>query len=457
MGNNTMVGGYTQYLTRVQGMPKEVVKKIKKITDDFVHAKHGEQKANTIATTTLYQDKDLGGLGLLDLEARNEAINVIRLKTYLTEGDDRPQWCRLADMLLGEAAVKKYQNVGTRMLRNPFTQKWKVNLAHRDLPENLRQMTRTAYKYRTGVVATSISRELKLKMPYWYHIGNVPKLKSRYGDPHGECQRTVHNIYTVKDMYEHAIKHNSEGCSKRKNCKCDLCRDDRERGCPDPTRCRKNAVSKLDNLGAAWDPRRDTEEAEAREEARRVALGPPPAGYVRVLQDLSSPTTPEGAVRIFTKPRDSDAPMTPTAGATESATQTNGNTVEVYTDGSCHNNGTADAQCGSGLWYAEGDERNTSARIGPPLEQTNNTGELVAVLLAIQRHKLDTRLLISSDSQYTIDAVTKHAPDWVRKGFNSVKNMPIIAAIVGELTTRIGSFDISPARNSKGPLIHHGH
>lgn len=435
MGNNTMVGGFTQYLTRVQGMPKETLKKIKKITDDFVYAKDGEQKANTIATSTLHQERDQGGLKLLDIEARNEAIDTVRLRTYLSTGEQRPQWCKIADLLLGEAAVRKYRNVGPKMLRNPFTQQWRVNLAHKGLPENLRRMMKVAYKYGTRADAVVIPDPVKHSMPYWYHVGNKAELRIRYGDKYGECQRTVHNIYTTGQMLAHARKLSTHGCSRRGNCKCEECKHDRANGCENPTKCRKNAERKLDNLTPKWDPRVSEEEMEAQELIRREALGSPPDGYVKVQRDRALPRSPEDMVRIFTHTQATNGPQGPEETRTTATGPTNGREVEVYTDGSCHDNGTANAKCGSGLWYTEGDDRNTSARIGPPHEMTNNTGELIAVLLAIQKHKNDTRLMIASDSQYTIDVVTRHAGEWLRKGFDSVKNKQIVAAIVGEILT----------------------
>ncbi|KAF6755002.1 hypothetical protein DFP72DRAFT_749255, partial [Ephemerocybe angulata] len=169
MGNNTMVGGYTQYLTRVQGMPTSVLKSIRKKTDNFVYAKHGERKANTIAMDVLFNNKDDGGLGLLDMEARNEAIDIMRLRTYLLHPEARPIWCRLADILLARSAVMKFKNVGPEALVNPLTQNWRVNLSSEKLPSNLKRMMRVAYKYNAAPIAIGASRELKSKMPLWYH------------------------------------------------------------------------------------------------------------------------------------------------------------------------------------------------------------------------------------------------------------------------------------------------
>ncbi|KAF6745620.1 hypothetical protein DFP72DRAFT_755963, partial [Ephemerocybe angulata] len=169
MGNNTMIGGYTQYLTRVQGMPTSIAKSIRKKTDDFVYAKHGETKSNTIAMDVLFNDKDEGGLGLLDMEARNEAIDIMRLRTYLLPPEERPIWCKLADALLARSAVAKFRNVGTKALINPLTQNWRVNLSSEDLPASLKRMMRVAYKHNAAPTAVGASHELKCQMPLWYH------------------------------------------------------------------------------------------------------------------------------------------------------------------------------------------------------------------------------------------------------------------------------------------------
>ncbi|KAF6754647.1 hypothetical protein DFP72DRAFT_812388 [Ephemerocybe angulata] len=219
LGNNTMVGGLTQYLTRVQGMPPDTVKRIRKMTDNFVYAKHGETKSNTISLDTLFNHWSEGGLSLLDLEARNEAIDLMRLRTYLLPPELRPVWCDLADRLLARAAVKKFHNVGIGALINPFLQTWKVNLSATGLPMSLKRMMRTAYKYDTALTAVEVPDDIKTQMPIWYHAGAKTKLKSIYGDKWGVCQRETHHILTVDDMLHHTARLRATGCSLRKNCK----------------------------------------------------------------------------------------------------------------------------------------------------------------------------------------------------------------------------------------------
>ncbi|KAJ4471880.1 hypothetical protein C8J55DRAFT_411011, partial [Lentinula edodes] len=68
-----VVGGMTQYLTKVQGMPKEIEARLEKrirafLWDDKSHVRINKE--------TIYAPIEQGGRQLLDLLARNEAIAV---------------------------------------------------------------------------------------------------------------------------------------------------------------------------------------------------------------------------------------------------------------------------------------------------------------------------------------------------------------------------------------------
>ncbi|KAF5330225.1 hypothetical protein D9611_010656 [Ephemerocybe angulata] len=299
MSHNTLVGGFTQYLTRVQGMPKDTVDKLKGVTDDYIWAKDGEKKANTIGMPTLQRPKNEGGLGLLNIETRNEAIDAKRIQTLTLPPNKQPTWCKLAARQLAKAAVKKYTNVGEAALVSPFLQTWRVNLSAKDLPENLRQMMRVAYKYNTKLITINPSTETKRQMPLWYHIGNKDKLVSIYGDCWGICQRENHAIIRVGEMVDHTDNLNTPGCSQRKNCKCPNCKSDRLKGCENPTKCRRNGLKKLGNLIPEWDPR-----IPGNEEARAASQGEPreDGEFTPILNPIPDPSHPLDLIRMFTDP-----------------------------------------------------------------------------------------------------------------------------------------------------------
>ncbi|KAF6747103.1 hypothetical protein DFP72DRAFT_822230 [Ephemerocybe angulata] len=58
---------------------------------------------------------------------------------------------------------------------------------------------------------------------------------------------------------------------------------------------------------------------------------------------------------------------------------------------------------------------------------------MVAALTAIQQNKTAPRLQIASDSQYTINTMSKSAPTWLDNGFEGVANTEIVSAVIGEL------------------------
>ena len=84
--------------------------------------------------------------------------------------------------------------------------------------------------------------------------------------------------------------------------------------------------------------------------------------------------------------------------------------LEIYTDGSCINNGRANAKSGIGIYFGPGDERNLSKKISG--KQTNNTAELSAIIYAFKILERDIHvgknIIIHSDSEYAIRCATSY-------------------------------------------------
>ena len=83
----------------------------------------------------------------------------------------------------------------------------------------------------------------------------------------------------------------------------------------------------------------------------------------------------------------------------------------VYTDGACLNNSSNKAQVGYRAWYGESDPRNMSGRVQHRV-QSNQTGELMAILMVVKQHNTEGDLQIISDSKYVIEGLTKHLCRW---------------------------------------------
>ena len=98
--------------------------------------------------------------------------------------------------------------------------------------------------------------------------------------------------------------------------------------------------------------------------------------------------------------------------------------IEVYTDGACFENGKANARCGSGIWFGPNQERNNAIRI-PGDAQSNQTGEIAAIIAAAETIPQSWPLKIHTDSQYVINGLTTHLKDWEDNGWIGIKNAPM--------------------------------
>ncbi|PBK64646.1 ribonuclease H-like protein, partial [Armillaria solidipes] len=91
------------------------------------------------------------------------------------------------------------------------------------------------------------------------------------------------------------------------------------------------------------------------------------------------------------------------------------NPVRVYTDGACLHNGTPHARAGAGIFFGLDSPLNASFRVTG--KQTNNRGELLAVLMALSVARPDRDLDIFTDSLYTIRSLTEWAPSHADQGW----------------------------------------
>ena len=84
--------------------------------------------------------------------------------------------------------------------------------------------------------------------------------------------------------------------------------------------------------------------------------------------------------------------------------------LEIYTDGSCINNGRANAASGIGIYFGPNDKRNVSKKISG--KQTNNTAELTAIIYSFKILEEDINngrnITIHTDSEYAIKCATTY-------------------------------------------------
>jgi len=99
---------------------------------------------------------------------------------------------------------------------------------------------------------------------------------------------------------------------------------------------------------------------------------------------------------------------------------TDNNLVEIFTDGACSGNP------GPGGWGAvlrwKGVEKELSG--GEP-ETTNNRMELMAAIAALESLKRAVPVVLTTDSTYVRDGITKWIHNWKKNGWRTANKKPV--------------------------------
>ncbi len=116
---------------------------------------------------------------------------------------------------------------------------------------------------------------------------------------------------------------------------------------------------------------------------------------------------------------DMDIPPAPDDPAAFPATDASGR-VEIFTDGACLGNP------GPGGWGAilrwNGHERELS---GGAADTTNNRMELMAAIAALEAMKRPVHAVITTDSSYVRDGITRWIHGWRRNGWKTSAKQPV--------------------------------
>ena len=78
-------------------MPKEVEKLFTKKICNFMS---GGEKVPMIGLPVMCSNFESGGKRVLNIEARNQAIKLMKVRSYLTLDDQHPKWAKVADTLI---------------------------------------------------------------------------------------------------------------------------------------------------------------------------------------------------------------------------------------------------------------------------------------------------------------------------------------------------------------------
>jgi ribonuclease HI len=120
------------------------------------------------------------------------------------------------------------------------------------------------------------------------------------------------------------------------------------------------------------------------------------------------------------------------------------NFINIYTDGSCFNNGKSNSTGSIGVFFKDNDERNISESINN-MKITNQRMELLAVIKSIEKLKENEKAYIYTDSKYVINSMTKwvrnwELNDWKKSDNKKVENKDLIMDLRDKLKSKFVIF-----------------
>jgi len=440
-----VVAGTTQYLTKVQGMPRSVEKTLTDIIRKFTW--NGEGRP-AVGLEHLCNDTENGGKKVLDLKARNEAIHLTWLQSYLNLEKNRPTWALIADEILAADIPKDQKIADTRQARiNQFLQTWHTRTialkktdnpdqqSPKPTPTDLKEMLKIATKYNVKLEAILPSKEVQARMPVLHHAQTRKHVN--YTSEAAKCLRDKHCIVTINDLLR-IVENVPRNHSDRNNCRCPRCKDLRRKTqstCRRPNKCMTKAREILESLNPKWDPTKSpNEDFFKRPEPEKTGpmVDPETDEKSIVFNPFSIQETLTDSIRIFTELEGHQQDIITRS---EPTGEIHAPDTEVYTDGSCIKNGEDTARAGSGIWYGPHDTRNTSIRVAGK-EQSNQMGELLAILHVIKTHPPDAAVTIKSDSKYAIEGLTTHLESWENTGWSGVRHAEVFKCTTAWLRHR---------------------
>ncbi|KAH9913115.1 uncharacterized protein B0H18DRAFT_888831, partial [Fomitopsis serialis] len=208
-----------------------------------------------ISLDILHKPRIEGGIGLLDIATRNEAIELTWITKYLDLSETRPKWAYVLDAILSHHTTKDAGAIRPEAQINSFLQSWKPATSGRSgLSTQIKSVLKTAKKHDVSFAAIRLHSDLKKQLPVWYHLGATSALRRLNNTGLSDCLRLTHGVVRLTDVIRLLDHRRAPNDPEGEPCMCDDCMNARMNGCRDPDACRAAGRKLLDQIRPKWHP-----------------------------------------------------------------------------------------------------------------------------------------------------------------------------------------------------------
>ena len=199
------------FMATVNGMPKEVEDNLKNKYHSFLW---NEKPKGLIKWEQAIAKRSEGGLGIPDIRARVEAIEIMWLKKWLSPKDKRPKWAYIMDKIINKS-IAKQPMVDEESRLNWLMQSWHESEAKDvKLSDNVKRILKVARKYNITPVAPKYGKKAKRDQPLWHNI-MMKDANYQWNKKSARCLRNSHGVKTIGDLIDwDGIKDCNKACNK---------------------------------------------------------------------------------------------------------------------------------------------------------------------------------------------------------------------------------------------------
>jgi hypothetical protein len=247
---------------------------------------------------------------------------------------------------------KTEKNIKQMTRKNIFLQTWKTytgsHLNNKN-PTEIKNMIDAAKKYGLRMEVHATTKKTARQLVIWYHAQANRKIRRLAASQTSKCLLKTHNILTVgntEDLADHKLMN---GHHKSWYCDCAACTTIRNTGCEHPSDCIKLANGLIETLPPKWNPTSLTNLAPNHTDNDSDE-------WIPFSPSLMTAETIKDIFRVFMEGDPSNEIIM-------NMEPEHGPSTCVATDGSTLGTGTTSARAGAGIFYTEGNPRNTSLRL----------------------------------------------------------------------------------------------